>query len=136
MTFISVLGQEEIYNITTKKMEDMRYNLIKKMSQEQTEKRVVPIAPFLNINNTTFFAETETTDTMEDDSKPTFLTLDAVVITLKQLLNQDAAFSDIISANFEDMEEEMDIVMTLALMKESVHPDSKWKEFFVKVSQR
>lgn len=107
------------------------------MYKEQVAHRIAPQAPFLNINNRSFFAHSEPEDdSMEDDSNPTFLSLDMVVITLKQILNQSKAFADIIAENFEDLDEEMDMVMTLALMKESVDPKSKWKDFFVRVSQR
>jgi hypothetical protein len=60
-----------------------------------------------------------------------------VTITVKQLVSsQDQEFSDIIGESFEGLEEETDIIMTLALMKESLRPDSKWKDLFTKVSKR
>lgn len=127
-----MIGQEDVLNATIKKVEEMKYNLIQKMYQEEKEGRIAPCAPFLSIVNPSFYQQSNI-----ELSGNEFITLDTVVITIKRLLNKDAQFAAIISDNFE-LEEEADIIMMLCLMRENSNPGSEFKQFLdrVTVSQR
>lgn len=127
-----MIGQEDVLNATIKKVEEMKYNLIQKMYQEEKEGRIAPCAPFLSIVNPSFYQQSNI-----ELSGNEFITLDTVVITTKRLLNKDAQFAAIISDNFE-LEEEADIIMMLCLIRENSNPDSEFKQFLdrVTVSQR
>lgn len=126
----SQIGQEDIFNITLNKVEEMKRNLIQKMSQDIKENRIAPLAPFLSIVNPEFVQQSS----IEIDSSSPFITLDMVVITLKRLLNKNQEFSNVISELFEDLEEEAEIVMMLSLIKENLNPNSEWRHFFDRVS--
>lgn len=127
-----MIGQEDVLNATIKKVEEMKYNLIQKMYQEEKEGRIAPCAPFLSIVNPSFYQQSNI-----ELSGNEFITLDTVVITIKRLLNKDAQFAAIISDNFE-LEEEADIIMMLCLIRENSNPGSEFKQFLdrVTVSQR
>lgn len=124
-----LLGQQDIFRITLKKVEEMKRNLIQKMYQDIKENRIAPVAPFLSIVNPDHHLST-----IEIDSNSPFITLDMVVITLKRLLNKNTKFAGIINELFEDLEEEADIIMMLCLIKENSNINSEWREFFDKTS--
>lgn len=122
-------GQEEIFNTTLSKVEEMKRNLIQKMNQDITEHRIASLAPFLSIVNPEYQHAS-----IDIDSNSPFITLDNVVITLKRLLNKNPEFSNVISELFEDLEEEADIIMMLSLIKENSNSNSEWRHFFDKLS--
>ncbi|CAO3697257.1 unnamed protein product [Rhizopus stolonifer] len=122
-------GQEDIYNSTIVKVEEMRRQVINCMDQDTKENRIAPNAPFLSILN-----QEHQFSSLDIDNSP-FVSLDMVVITLDNIMKNDAVFSNAISETFEDLEEEGDIVFMLCLIQEKSKEDSKWKSFFEKVSQ-
>lgn len=107
----------------------MKRNLIQKMGQDIKEKRIAPKAPFLSIVNPEYQQST-----IEIDSGNPYISLDSVLITLKKLLARNANLSAAVSELFEDLEEEEDIIMMLALINESNNDSSEWKPFFDKVT--
>ncbi|KAI9472414.1 MAG: hypothetical protein EXX96DRAFT_354937 [Benjaminiella poitrasii] len=123
-------GQVDILNKTINMIDEMKHNLIQKMYQDQTKHRLAPCAPFLSIVHTTLYNKQLA---MDEDHSP-FITLDKVAITLDTLLKKDSAFANVIYENFEDLEEEGDIIMMLSLIREySTNPNSQWMQFFDKV---
>lgn len=123
------IGQQDIFELTIQKIEQMKRDLVQKMYQDIKEKRIAPLAPFLSINNPDYYQSS-----IEIDSSSPFITLDNVVITPKRLLNKNAEFSKVISELFEDSEEEADVIMMLCLIKENSNQSSEWREFFDKIS--
>ncbi|KAI8645188.1 hypothetical protein BD408DRAFT_339163 [Parasitella parasitica] len=122
-------GQEDILDITIKKIEEMKRSLIQRMYQEEKEGKIAPLAPFLSIVNPLYFQQDPSIELTDNE----FVTLDTVVMTTKRVLNNDAAFAAIISKNFE-VEEEADIVMMLCLVRENSKPESKFRHFFDRVT--
>lgn len=108
----------------------MRRQVINCMDQDTKENRIAPNAPFLSILN-----QEHQFSSLDIDNSP-FVSLDMVVITLDNIMKNDALFSNAISEIFEDLEEEGDIAFMLCLIHEKSKEDSKWKSFFEKVSQR
>ncbi|KAG1224576.1 hypothetical protein G6F35_003933 [Rhizopus arrhizus] len=123
-------GQEDIYNITIAKVEEMKRQLINCMDQDIKENRIAPFAPFLSIVN-----PEHQYLSLEIDNNP-FISLDMVVITLDSILKKNDVFSEAISETFENVEEEADIMLMLCLINEKHNRNSKWLNFFEKVSQR
>lgn len=107
----------------------MKRNLIQKMYQDTKEKKIAPVAPFLSVVNSE-----NCQSTIEIDSNSPYITLDTVVITLKNLLSKDPEFSAVITELFNDLSEEEDIVFMLALINEKKNTDSEWKPFFDKLT--
>ncbi|CAO0790008.1 unnamed protein product [Mucor circinelloides] len=123
-------GQEDVLNATIKKVEEKKHNLIQQMFQDEKEGKIAPRAPFLSIVNPAYFQGQESNIELSGNE---FITLDTVVITPKRLLNKDAEFAAIISANFE-LEEEADMVMMLCLIRENAKPDGPLRPFFDRVA--
>ncbi|KAI8985972.1 hypothetical protein BDB01DRAFT_721138 [Pilobolus umbonatus] len=120
-------GQEDVLNITIKKIEEMKYSLIQHMAQDIKENNIGAHAPFLSIVN-----GSRQDDSLELDSSP-FLSLDSVTITVKKLLRKNIKLSQVIDSLFEDLEEEADMIMMLGLIKEKSNSSSEWKLFFDEV---
>lgn len=99
------------------------------MDQDIKEKRIAPQAPFLSIVNPEYHQST-----VEIDSGSPYISLDSVLITLKKLLAKDAKLSAAVGDLFEDLQEEEDIIMMLALINERNNDNSEWKPFFDKVT--
>lgn len=108
--------------------------MIQQIFQDEKEGKIAPCAPFLSIVNPGYFQHAASALELSGQD---FITLDSVVMTPKRLLNKDAEFSAIVSANFE-LEEEADMIMMLCLIRENAKPSSPWRPFFdrVGVSQR
>ncbi|CEP16037.1 hypothetical protein [Parasitella parasitica] len=123
-------GQEDILDITIKKVEEMKHSLIQQMHQEEKEDKIAPCAPFLSIVNPLYFQQQDSSIELTSNE---FVTLDTVVMTAKRVLNNDATFAAIISENFEP-EEEADIIMMLCLVRENSKPDSRFRRFFDRVT--
>ncbi|KAI7900357.1 uncharacterized protein BX663DRAFT_439793 [Cokeromyces recurvatus] len=122
-------GQEDILNVTINKIEVMKRNLIQRMYQDQQNHKIAPSAPFLSIVNSTFYSHQ-----LDMEEHLPFITLDNIVITPTKLLKKDLEFATIISENFEDLEEEADLIMMLCLIREyTTNGNSPWREFFDKV---
>jgi hypothetical protein len=100
------------------------------MDQDIKENRIAPFAPFLSIVN-----PEHQYLSLEIDNNP-FISLDMVVITLDSILKKNDAFSEAISETFENVEEEADIMLMLCLINEKHNRNSKWLNFFEKVSPR
>lgn len=122
-------GQENIFETVLQKIEEMKRSLIQKMDQDIKEKRIAPQAPFLSIVNPEYHQST-----VEIDSGSPYISLDSVLITLKKLLAKDAKLSAAVGDLFEDLQEEEDIIMMLALINERNNDNSEWKPFFDKVT--
>ncbi|KAI8979310.1 hypothetical protein BDF20DRAFT_496195 [Mycotypha africana] len=112
-------------------VEGLKTSLVQKMCQDLREGRTAPKAPFLSILNHDF----QQSDIEIDNSSNALVTLNEVIITSKKLLRRDPKFAKIILENFEDMDEEAETIMILALIRESNNSDSEWKQFFEKASQ-
>ncbi|ORE19341.1 hypothetical protein BCV71DRAFT_177805 [Rhizopus microsporus] len=121
-------GQEDVYNVTIAKIEEMKSRIISCMNQDIKENRMAPNVPFLSIVNPDY----DYTSLMIDSSP--FVSLDMVVITLDSLLRKNDPFSTAITEIFEDFDEEADVIFMLSLINEKFNENSKWKEFFKRIS--
>lgn len=124
------VGQEDVYNVTIAKIEEMKSRIISCMNQDIKENRMAPNVPFLSIVNPDYDYISLTID-----SSP-FVSLDMVVITLDSLLRKNDPFSTAITEIFEDFDEEADVIFMLSLINEKFNENSKWKEFFKRISSR
>ena len=114
------------------KIEQEKANILRRMA---TVTGLAPVAPFLSIINPEYSAQQKQQiciqKAQEEESNSDVVTLDSVVITLNQLLQRNPRFKKAIDQLFEDIEEEQDIVMMLALIEErSKGTESKWNAFF------
>ncbi|KAI7851658.1 hypothetical protein BDC45DRAFT_445119 [Circinella umbellata] len=125
-------GQEKLLTMVVARIEQEISNMLRRMSKV-TE--LAPVAPFLSIINPEYYAQQkqlwDIQKTQEEKSNSGVVTLDSVVITLNQVLQLNPRFKEAIEQLFEDIEEEQDIVMMLALIEErSKSRESKWNIFF------
>ncbi|KAI8387518.1 hypothetical protein BD560DRAFT_452398 [Blakeslea trispora] len=124
-------GQEDVFESAIQKIEEMKRLLIQRMRQDQEEKSIAPVAPFITILNPSH--PFSSIDINLDDS---FYTLDQVVITVQSILKKNPALEQIVKDNFDEMESEKDIIMMLGLIKENAKSDSQYREFFDKATER
>ncbi|KAI9263181.1 hypothetical protein BDA99DRAFT_509528 [Phascolomyces articulosus] len=122
-------GQENLLTIVLAKIEQEKSKVLRHMTSI-TEP--APVAPFLGIVNPEYFNQQNMEKEPESNG---VVMLDSVVITLNQLLQRNPRFKKTIDQLFEDIEEEQDIVMMLALIEErSKGAESKWNVFFERTS--
>ena len=105
--------------------------LIQRMKQDQKEKSLAPVAPFIAILN-----PSHCFSSIDIDSDDSFYTLDQVVITVQSILKKNPALEQVVKDNFDDIEAEKDIIMMLGLIGENSKPNSQYREFFDKATER
>lgn len=110
-------------------MDERKQLVLRHMASQQATGRIASNAPFLSILNPGYIFLDQ--KDLQDNQGPVLL--DSVVITLKKLLQGDVAFKSAIKELFEDIEEEEDVIMMLALINElQKGKDGKWHIFFDK----
>ncbi|KAI9319676.1 hypothetical protein BX666DRAFT_1915131 [Dichotomocladium elegans] len=118
-------GQQDVLNHVLGIVEQVKLDVMKRMARET----LAPNAPFLGILNPGHFSQ----NTCSDLQQEPMVMLESVTITLNVLLQRNPALNKAFESLFEDMEEEQDVVMMLALIKErSKQEKSKWHTFFEK----
>ncbi|KAI9308971.1 hypothetical protein BJ944DRAFT_155197 [Cunninghamella echinulata] len=117
-------GQDTLYKNTLAIIEKIQLRVLNTMKLNIDDKKIPPEVPFNSIKNPDFF--TPIVDAT------TFIPLESVTITLKQLLNNDPEFNDVIEQLFENIMEEEDVVFMLALIRESTKEKSIWQPFLKK----
>ncbi|KAI9488531.1 hypothetical protein BDB00DRAFT_847661 [Zychaea mexicana] len=116
-------GQEAVLTSVLAKIDEEKSSVLRRMA---VVSEPAPAAPFLDIVNPGYFMH----ETKQAESN-TVVMLDSVVITLNHLLQRNPQFKMAIGQLFEDIEEERDVVMMLALIQErSKGENSKWHTFF------
>ncbi|KAI8147792.1 hypothetical protein BJV82DRAFT_507046 [Fennellomyces sp. T-0311] len=115
-------GQEQVLTCVLTKIEQEKQVILSRMA---AIKEPAPVAPFYSINNPEYFAS------VAGLGSGGLITLDSVTITLNQLFQRNPRFRKAIDQLFEDIEEEQDVVMMLALIQERSNGEkSKWHVFF------
>ncbi|KAI8100068.1 uncharacterized protein BX664DRAFT_255930 [Halteromyces radiatus] len=117
-------GQERLYKHTLDVIKQKKLDVLNRMKLELDNNRIAPVAPFLDILNPGFFGQH-----LDNIKVSTFVPLESVTMTLKKLLGSDQEFKNVINQLFEDIQEELDVVLMLALIRESTKKNSIWKSF-------
>ncbi|KAI8378000.1 uncharacterized protein BYT42DRAFT_496811 [Radiomyces spectabilis] len=120
-------GQEDILNYTLSAIENMKQRTIHRMMHALNNNIHPEKAPFISILNPTYCQAVLEEGSSETNS---LITLDNVVITLKQMLDKDKAFKDAVTQVIDDAEENEDVLFMLALIRERANHHSRWKFFF------
>ncbi|KAI7866154.1 hypothetical protein BDF14DRAFT_1816675, partial [Spinellus fusiger] len=121
-------GQEDVLHSVLSVMENNKQVILRKMVYDKRQGRLAPVAPLLSIVNLGYYQSLEYPN-MESEN---FIMMSSVVITPSQVLGKDRPFKAAIDELFEDIQEEEDIVMMLALLRERSKATSQWQPFFEK----